>query len=1147
VRSISIEGTGVDCEVEVWDGDYSGVSAKFGMGTHKVGFRERFGAGILSSFRLYEKPSQSGCPAIDEILRTPIADRWSTWDCPNCDCGCGNTDYVRITLGDTGPHCWKPRSPLAVANTVYHNPMIADSSSLPALDNSAGTTAVCVNLPTGVQRAGVSLVELTGTSNNQLDFDIAQTEETCLDDACATAMATCLSDYACTQLLYGAKACYADPDADVHGCYVTELANAPSSVSSASRALLVGVKDCITNSDCIDHFNYATALSGFTPTRRRLAGRRLDTNFKKGTAQVTLSGSMVIDGVQGMDGARTNNPKYDDAMAIATGKKSKTTTIADPMSQVVITITGEKTTVAIKPTAVGNPAPTPAPTELPAGVDSEVVLDTTTSVTVTTNPADTTTPALDTTTSVTVTTNPADPTTRAPTPAHAPTHLGETFAPTPPMPTPPPTMPGATFAPTQYQETTQVDVTTTEHVEETHHKITHSMSIGGFNNPEDFTVEHANGFKNAIASHAGVESSQVNITEVAHAAAGRMLSNERQLAGAGIAVKYEIHSMTEEQATAAHTKIAEVASAPAASNEFLSTLTSAFTESGASGHTELTVTAEVPEPPAQYTTTVVRTTTTTTTVTAPAAVPTPAPTPLPTMEPVYKFKVVGQVELQGISKLDFETDANKLAFRQDLANSAQVSYGDVKITGSIRNRRQLLEGDKTVVLFEVQTQGKSIANMLKAQMATPAFSSMFAKRLVASGIIATVDAMVFTAADLSVDELDFVPPVTGAASVRGNDVADGTISYGESDGANIMTIVYAGLGAAIIMALLMCTCWCKKQASKNGVAPNTFQKKGKGKHKVANEDDEDLTDLVPVARPVSRESAMPIAEVHVPRRGPPLSDAMSNLPKTKHNAVAPGLAKMSAVRVGVPVEEDFKGKEQNPSRARYERAESEKKLVLSNSRAAIQVKTFSGKKLATLPTRPGHESDVEDDYLAEQRLAGKTVASLPPRPPASSSSAKSKKYSPARESSMRRDSNASEISIDLEAGDLLDDEPMSPNMPLTPEAVGLRQLSIRDTESAELVDEIVSDGSYDSASEYSNDESDSGASASELSSDEETDEEFYDRRNSGETQLRIKGKGPSFSNLMSGNAAALKPIPMRKVKEEEEEKVEEEDEDSDGL
>jgi hypothetical protein len=113
------------------------------------------------------------------------------------------------------------------------------------------------------------------------------------------------------------------------------------------------------------------------------------------------------------------------------------------------------------------------------------------------------------------------------------------------------------------------------------HKITHSMSIGGFSHPEDFTEEHANGFKNAIASHAGVESTKV-----------RMLYKERQLAGAGISLKYEIHSMKEDQAAAAHTKIAEVASAPAASNEFLCTLTSAFTESGASGHTELTVTAD---------------------------------------------------------------------------------------------------------------------------------------------------------------------------------------------------------------------------------------------------------------------------------------------------------------------------------------------------------------------------------------------------------------------------------------------------------------------------------------------------------------------------------------------------------------------------
>jgi hypothetical protein len=62
-------------------------------------------------------------------------------------------------------------------------------------------------------------------SNTKLSFDIAETEETCLDAACNSAMATCLADYACMQLMYSAKACYADPDADVHACYITELSN----------------------------------------------------------------------------------------------------------------------------------------------------------------------------------------------------------------------------------------------------------------------------------------------------------------------------------------------------------------------------------------------------------------------------------------------------------------------------------------------------------------------------------------------------------------------------------------------------------------------------------------------------------------------------------------------------------------------------------------------------------------------------------------------------------------------------------------------------------------------------------------------------------------------------------------------------------
>jgi hypothetical protein len=167
---------------------------------------------------------------------------------------------------------------------------------------------------------GEKFVNMVGESNNKLSFDIAETEETCLDTACDSAMATCLADYACTQLLYSARPCYADPDADIHACYVTELSNALSSVSAANRALLNDVKDYVFNSECIDHFNYASTLSGFTPPGRRLARRRPADAYKKGSA-------MVIEGVKGINGARTNNSKY--ALAIATGKKT-VTVVSDP-------------------------------------------------------------------------------------------------------------------------------------------------------------------------------------------------------------------------------------------------------------------------------------------------------------------------------------------------------------------------------------------------------------------------------------------------------------------------------------------------------------------------------------------------------------------------------------------------------------------------------------------------------------------------------------------------------------------------------------------------------------------------------------------------------------------------------------------------
>jgi len=485
---------------------------------------------------------------------------------------------------------------------------------------------------------------------------------------------------------------------------------------------------------------------------------------------------------------------------------------------------------------------------------------------------------------------------------------------------------------------------------------------------------------------------------------------------------------------------------------------------------------------------------------------------------VYTYKVTGQVELLAVDRLDFETESNKIAFSQALATSADVSYNDVFVIGSFKKRR-LADGENTAVFFEVKARTMVLARQIKTKMATSAFVGSFAEKLVRAGVIASKSNLVMSADDLAVEEISWTPDSSSATGVFN---VDSTLEVANADEGGIMNVVYAGLGGVISILLLMCVCWCRKQSEKSAVAPHNF--KGKGKHKVSGEDsdeEDNYADLVPVARPVSRESAMPMAEVHMPRRGPPLSDAMANLPAvfTKNNAVAPGLTKMSAVRIGDPVEEPTK---KSSMELRQELGE----------RAPWVVKPFSGEQLANLPTRP----DDEDNYVQEQRLSNKVAATLPPRPPAHASPNKSKKYL------ARRDS---ERSIDLEAGEMSDVEP---NSPLTPSAVGLRQLSIRDTDCAELVDEIVSDGSYDSASEYSDEDESSGASASELSSDEEDDEEFFDRRGQpmvpeAVSNLKIKGKGPSFSHLMMKDGGALKPIPMRKVREEdEEEKVEEEDE-----
>jgi hypothetical protein len=136
--------------------------------------------------------------------------------------------------------CGSGSSGTVTLSNDFVNKLVVSESNTIFLTNSA---------------TGVSYAE--GGAHPQGHRDIAKTEETCLDATCDSAMATCLADYACMQLMYSAKACNADPDADVHACYITELLNTGSRVSAASRALLIDVKDCVFSSEC-DHFNYAS-------------------------------------------------------------------------------------------------------------------------------------------------------------------------------------------------------------------------------------------------------------------------------------------------------------------------------------------------------------------------------------------------------------------------------------------------------------------------------------------------------------------------------------------------------------------------------------------------------------------------------------------------------------------------------------------------------------------------------------------------------------------------------------------------------------------------------------------------------------------------------------------------------------------------
>jgi hypothetical protein len=297
-----------DCKVTLFeDSGFTGGSQTYSVGTHTV-------STSTSSFRIHRDLSnpRPSCATKDQILRVPFATRWQTFDCPSCDCGC-RCD----SCGDDGPHCTKQMDPARSYPAIHFNPMVTDAA-LAGLDNFNGKEAVCVQVPSSLL-GQIQGVELVGTSSAELDFSIAETGKSCLGTACDSDMAKCNLDETCSPIL---KRVIDNCDGGVDDeCIGAEYQ------ASKSNALFSKVYNCVSNSKCLSHYDWAQEHSDFDEIARRRSRRLVEGEgpMVRGTAIVAGSGKIFSDTTPGLEGARQPNPEYELGITESTGSHSTIT------------------------------------------------------------------------------------------------------------------------------------------------------------------------------------------------------------------------------------------------------------------------------------------------------------------------------------------------------------------------------------------------------------------------------------------------------------------------------------------------------------------------------------------------------------------------------------------------------------------------------------------------------------------------------------------------------------------------------------------------------------------------------------------------------------------------------------------------------
>jgi hypothetical protein len=154
-----------------------------------------------------------------------------------------------------------------------------------------------------------------------------------------------------------------------------------------------------------------------------------------------------------------------------------------------------------------------------------------------------------------------------------------------------------TNAPTQYPTISTI------------YKVSSDMTLSGFLTAAEFTLAHRTGFQNAMATYSGMPVSQVNITRVVTSFVGRQLSvvdtvtgvqgeeqreDQRRLSDSSITVHYVISGVDETQRGFVPAKVDELTTSASEVFLFVSSLSSAFAEAGASVPSGLGVLAAAP-------------------------------------------------------------------------------------------------------------------------------------------------------------------------------------------------------------------------------------------------------------------------------------------------------------------------------------------------------------------------------------------------------------------------------------------------------------------------------------------------------------------------------------------------------------------------